>query len=1163
MKFSTEFKSYRWKKPLLFALAVFSLSPNPYTLTPASAAINQSINYQGFLVSKTTNLAVDSPQDMKFAIYDVLNGGSALFTESRCNVPVSRGRYDVEIGSATSGGIPADIFQNLGLWLEIQVDFDGDCAGTYEAMLPRVRLQAAPFAFNSLYASTASAGPAFSPGGTPPFKVDIIGAQDESTNGAVTVSSNLFVLGGISVGSISPGMQLSVSGVVESKGDWPVCGFDPNNYTCGFRFPDGSVQITASGITKWYTADGPKDLYNYEYGNIGISTNNPQAKLHISTGPGETGDVFRIDAGSTKVFNVTGQGNVYGNYFHGNGANLTSVNDSTKVSKRGDNMTGTLYISSPQYSSVSGARLIVNDAIGIVGRRLEFTTNVEISSTTSSSTPAGRWGGLYVSTHVWLGGGSKIIGDGSQLTGVISEDTSKVLKTGDTMSGRLIISGSSVTIITTNTAAAPYSLAVTTDAAMTAWHLYVSTGGSVGVGTNNMTHKLRVEGDIMAVSSITAEGGFYTPGPLSADSINLFNSITATTATFTGGWGFPGDKYSIETASSILVRTGGIMVSAGAVTAPYFIGNGSQLTNVLGTDTGKVSKTGDTMTGPLVLNGDLTVTDSSVTVINTSPSDTYVFIASTATAPDSYALLVDNQGRVGVHVALPASYLDVYKEMQIINPAGSANIRINTLGGSGYIRWSDASLAPGGLQGVLGFPAGTRDFLYRAAASDPASNGAEVFRITSDDIGNWKFGIGISAPDESLHINANMLVGLNLAAPALYVSTTSSAVGISTTNVSHKLVVAGGILAVSSITAGGGFYGDVYGDMYGKLYGGIDISSLTLPGDKGIGSHFAMLKVGEWTDDDYAVVIGTNNSITGNYYDMVVTPAGRVGIGVNTPDTDVMLHTIKGIRIGRSGDYDDGYVGAFLDLQPDSGATYIKWDERYASTRKGVLGFITSTLPGGYDLQYRTGAINMTGGDEALRIYQAGGAVFRSSLTITGTLNVAGTSDILNVGVSKLVVKMDGKVGIGIAAPTVTLDVNGALTVTGSSVTVINTSNADSYALLVSTIADSNYYSLVVTTNGKVGIGTASPAERLEVNGKVKATGFAASREWISNTCAVGVAPCTASCTAGKLVLGGGCSNTLGLFVMETYPSSDTAWICDYNDTTGSITAYAICSTVE
>ena len=214
------FKSPRCRSVFL------ALSPLAMALTPLAAAIPQTVNYQGFLLSKITNLPVDTPQSLKFVLYGAAAGGTALFTESRCDVPVSKGRYEVEVG-AVSGGIPATVFINSSsLWLEIQVS--PVCAGPYEAMSPRIHLQASPYAFNSLYASTASAA-------TPVFFADTIGTFPQSTYGAVTISSNLFVMGGISVGNISPGQKLSVAGMVESKGDILTCVTDQ---TCGFKFPD-------------------------------------------------------------------------------------------------------------------------------------------------------------------------------------------------------------------------------------------------------------------------------------------------------------------------------------------------------------------------------------------------------------------------------------------------------------------------------------------------------------------------------------------------------------------------------------------------------------------------------------------------------------------------------------------------------------------------------------------------------------------------------------------------------------------------------------------------------------------------------------------------------------------------------------------------------------
>jgi hypothetical protein len=136
---------------LAFALTVL--------VTAGYAEITKTINYQGFLIDKTTLQPIDAPKDMKFVLCD--SGGAScaapLFSETRCNLNVSKGRFDVEIGSATAGGIPASVFQsNTAVWLERQVDADDDCAGSFEALSPRMRVQAAGYAFKALYTDTST-----------------------------------------------------------------------------------------------------------------------------------------------------------------------------------------------------------------------------------------------------------------------------------------------------------------------------------------------------------------------------------------------------------------------------------------------------------------------------------------------------------------------------------------------------------------------------------------------------------------------------------------------------------------------------------------------------------------------------------------------------------------------------------------------------------------------------------------------------------------------------------------------------------------------------------------------------------------------------------------------------------------------------------------------
>ncbi|HXT62956.1 MAG TPA: hypothetical protein VN696_07970 [Pyrinomonadaceae bacterium] len=77
--------------------------------------------------------------------------------------------------------------------------------------------------------------------------------------------------GNVGIGNFSPGYKLDVAGQIRSSSG-------------GFVFPDGTVQTTAaagSGSSQWLNnATG----IHYSSGNIGIGTDSPGAKLHLSAG---------------------------------------------------------------------------------------------------------------------------------------------------------------------------------------------------------------------------------------------------------------------------------------------------------------------------------------------------------------------------------------------------------------------------------------------------------------------------------------------------------------------------------------------------------------------------------------------------------------------------------------------------------------------------------------------------------------------------------------------------------------------------------------------------------------------------------------------------------------------------------------------------------------
>ena len=118
----------------------------------AAPVVPNLINFGGVLTDLNAR-PLAGVQGVTFLLYRTQQGGTPLWMETQNVTPIKNGQYTVVLGSASTHGLPADLFATgEGRWLAVQI------AGQPEQ--PRVMLVAVPYALKAADAQTI--------GGLPP-----------------------------------------------------------------------------------------------------------------------------------------------------------------------------------------------------------------------------------------------------------------------------------------------------------------------------------------------------------------------------------------------------------------------------------------------------------------------------------------------------------------------------------------------------------------------------------------------------------------------------------------------------------------------------------------------------------------------------------------------------------------------------------------------------------------------------------------------------------------------------------------------------------------------------------------------------------------------------------------------------------------------------------
>jgi len=214
-------------KNLIIAITVILLG----SFGIVQGAFNEQINYQGKLTNSSNVAVSDGNKCMRFSLYTVASGGSAIWTEewtasTTYKVTTTSGLFSVLLGSNTS--LSSVNFNQSALYL--QVDYDPDCSGWDEVFSPRKQFGAVPAAFEAKQL-----------GGYTWEGPGAIGSTTPSTAAFTALTTS----GNVGIGDTSPDYPLEILSTTSPQ--FAISNVDGTYYATFGVDSSGDLTILASG----------------------------------------------------------------------------------------------------------------------------------------------------------------------------------------------------------------------------------------------------------------------------------------------------------------------------------------------------------------------------------------------------------------------------------------------------------------------------------------------------------------------------------------------------------------------------------------------------------------------------------------------------------------------------------------------------------------------------------------------------------------------------------------------------------------------------------------------------------------------------------------------------------------------------------------------------
>jgi len=864
-----------------------------------------------------------------------------------------------------------------------------------------------------------------------------------------TPANGLYVVGNVGIGTTATGYKLDIAG--------------NTNITSGYlRFESGNTEIGASGFNQYFktwTGSALTEKMRIQGdGNVGIGTTAPALKLDVIGLGGAPATSGTAQQGALRLEQVS----------NSNVLDMGTINASP----------WTAWIQSTDRTALgSNYPLALNPNGGNVG--------------IGTTTPAGR---------LDVGGGQiKNIATPTENADAATKSyVDSVVGGGAT--GLWLLSGN---------------------------NLYASsTSWNIGIGTTVPTYKLHLVGDGISLRTAALTGTTYSGssfGNSLSDLIVAQNGSSAT-ALFTNGIAYAGQigtdaAYPLQFATNNSVAM--TILSGGNVG----IGTTGPGTNLVVSPTTGVWTEGIRVTRTSGLPGQYIQ-------INNYDGWSHILSAHTSSYPgiqfDKYNgttvrtdMVIDNSGNVGIATTTPSYKLDVVGTSQFSQPvivgtptqnahAATKSYVDSVVGGSGGIGagTSGQTLRHNGT-GWVGdstlYNNGTNVGIGTVSPSDVLHVGSGgAFRV-SDASG--VYFLRMTPGNGEIYAYNNPLVLNSASGSNVLIANGGGSVGIGNVSPSSRLHVSGSVIVDPAST-----YGYSEGIRINKAPNSYSVIHFG-----GVAGSYNNTNAGQWT-------MGSDNAATskfflmenGNTFLTVLPTSGNVGIGTTTPGAKLEIKdsagpSIYGIRtsnrFGFSVDNSAVDIGA-----RDAGDVYIMTG---AGTR--VVSFLS------------TGNVGIATTTPSYKLDVEGTSQFSQPVIVGTPTNAshAATKSYVDSSVTGAATQWTttstgvyynlGNVGIGTVSPNKTLQIEGSLGVSYNGASNFNVSTygyttqrsawitqlsgtGDHANVPLSIVADiastrtANYFNVsnlsgatggifTIYKDGNVGIGTAAPAQKLEISG--------------------------------------------------------------------------------